>query len=501
MKPTTQIRRRLSAPPTGRTATPANAVGSPIGWVRDERGSLLLAAMVWLLVAYLVIPSSYYSGQQIDFADMAEPNPTSRAIKLALLGLSSIIVIWRGSLGWLVIRRLNPFFTAFLALVPVSVVWSIAPTETLARYVSLVSIVLVCFAFVLVSWRPTRFQDVVRPIFTLLLIASIVFALASPRLGIETGTGTLQDAWRGLTSQKNQFGMLSSFGFLFWLHAGLSREVRWWHALLGVSLAGACILLSRSSTSLLASVLAGTFMLLLLRSPANWRPYMPYIVGVFAIIVVVFAVAVLKLVPGLQILLTPITAITGKDLTFSNRSEIWAIIKEHIELRPLLGSGYGAYWIGPVPTSPSYIFLSRMYFYPTESHNGYLEIVNDLGLVGLSILFGYLVVFVRQALQLMKLNRTQGALFLSLFFQQAINNLSETSWLSVTDLMAFTVMTLATFALSRSLLDYRLREILARLGEESGSVGGASCARRRPAFVVTVTITFVGACDTLTDRG
>jgi O-antigen ligase len=174
-------------------------------------------------------------------------------------------------------------------------------------------------------------------------------------------------------------------------------------------------------------------------------------------LVVVYALAVLNIIPGIGILLDPIAELAGKDLTFSNRAVIWDIIKEHIQLAPFLGSGYGAYWTGALPSSPSYVFVGRMYFYPSQSHNGYLEIVNDLGFVGLICLLGYLVFWVRQSLQLMRFDRAQGMLFLALFFQQAITNLSETTWLAVNSAFAIAVVTLATFALARALLEQRLK--------------------------------------------
>ncbi len=182
---------------------------------------------------------------------------------------------------------------------------------------------------------------------------------------------------------------------------------------------------------------------------------MPYLIAAFATLVLTYALAILKLVPGLEILLRPITALTGKDLTFSNRSVIWDIIKEHIQFSPYLGSGYGAYWIGPVPTSPSYTFLGRMYFYPNEAHNGYLEMVNDLGFIGLIVLLGYLILYLRQALRLLRFDRNQAALYLALFFQQAIINLSESCWLIANAGLSFTIMTFATIALARSAVDQR----------------------------------------------
>jgi exopolysaccharide production protein ExoQ len=149
--------------------------------------------------------------------------------------------------------------------------------------------------------------------------------------------------------------------------------------------------------------------------------------------------------------------VNGKDLTFSGRTQIWAVIRQHISQQPLLGSGYGAYWIGPVPTSPSYVFISRASnFYPTEAHNGYLDILNDLGYVGLLCLLGYLLVFLRQSLALLKFNYHQATLYLALLFEEMINNLTESDWLSSTA-FALSIMTLATFALARSALEQRWR--------------------------------------------
>jgi O-antigen ligase len=96
-----------------------------------------------------------------------------------------------------------------------------------------------------------------------------------------------------------------------------------------------------------------------------------------------------------------------------------------------------------------------MYFWPSEAHNGYLDIVNDLGFVGLLCLLAYLMVYVRQSLQLFKIDRPQSALYLALFFQQAMTNLSESCWFSPMGILPIVMMTLATCTLARALLDQR----------------------------------------------
>lgn len=414
---------------------------------------LLLGGLTVLLLLVLTIPEDIFApaDQKIGAEMMSQPNLLMRAVKMALLVAGIGVILARLRAAKTLLAYTNRFFLAFLLLVPLSYLWSISRGATLARSISIASIACIAIAFCLAGWHVRRFQNVVRPFLTVILAGSVLLYLTHPELALEHGEGTLKGAWHGLAAQKNMFGMISSIGVVFWVHALLSREVGLIRGLAGIGLALTCVLGSRSSTSILATFLCCFFLLLLVRSPRALRRYMPYLVGGFVLLVLLYALTILRLVPGLDILLVPITHLTGKDTTFSNRSEIWRIIQDHIQLNPLLGSGYGAYWVGPLPTSPSYIFMAKMWFYPTESHNGYLEITNDLGLLGLTVLFGYLIQYTRSALEVLRVNRTQGALFLALFFQQAIMNLSESCWFEINSGPILPIMTLSTMALARTL--------------------------------------------------
>ena len=368
------------------------------------------------------------------------------------------MVLWRSSLAWLLVRQLNPFLTLFVLLAALSVAWSIDPGVTTRRMVRVLTIWLDALALGLVAWRPQRLQTVLRPILTLVLIGSVVFVLVSPELSVEQSSqAELVGAWKGLATQKNGLGSIAGITLLLWIHAWLANESRRIVVIPGAVLAAICLAGSRSSTSLMATLFAVFFLFLLLRSPVWLRRYMRYVVGIFLIALLVYSLTILQLIPGLDILLRPITALTGKDLTFSGRTAIWQVIIEHIRQNPFWGSGYGAYWTGAVPSSPSYEMVRRLYFYPTEAHSGYLDIINDLGVLGGIVLIGYLIAYVRQALRLFSIDRVQGALYLCIFFEQAIANLSESRWLNVL-CIEFVVMTLCTVAIARGLLDERLRQ-------------------------------------------
>jgi O-antigen ligase len=219
-----------------------------------------------------------------------------------------------------------------------------------------------------------------------------------------------------------------------------------------------CLYLSRSSTSEAALLFVMAFLFLALRAPARLRAYLPLLVLAFVATLLVYALAILDLIPGLQAMIAPIVSLTGKDMTFTGRTVIWEILSEHIRFHPMLGTGYAAYWTAaPLPSSDSYAFVWRMgSFYPGSAHNGYLDVLNDLGAAGLACLLAYLAMQVRQCLQFLVLDRNQAVLYLALFFQQAMTNLSETHWFSVLS-VDFVIMTLVTMALARGLLEWRLR--------------------------------------------
>jgi O-antigen ligase len=219
------------------------------------------------------------------------------------------------------------------------------------------------------------------------------------------------------------------------------------------------MLLSRSTTALAATVVGVGMLGLGLGLPPDWRRrWLPGLVMLLAGMLLVYALMLVQLLPGLGTLMAPLAALTDKDSTMTGRTEIWNILFDHIAQRPLLGSGYGAYWTPePSAAAESWAFAERMGgFYPGSAHNGYLEIVNDLGWVGLSALMVYLAAHVRLCLRLLPLAPVQAVLYLALFFQQLVANLSETHWFSVLS-VDFVLMTLLSAALARSLLEHDLR--------------------------------------------
>lgn len=443
-----EVPKSMRASLAHRSVAAGRVIGPP---ARKTAGHFFLVPLLifFWFIFYQNLPE-YLNGMELK--PFSTAGAIDRLLKIGTIAISCAVMATQWPLARRLVKNVNPGLAAFMLLIPMSAVWSIDSAATLLRFTTLIGIVLLCLAIPLAGWDRLRFQQVALPPVMTILVVSLVIGIFSPESVKEIGTDiSLINSWHGITFQKNQFGTTASIVAILCFHRWLApgRHTIWTFA--GIATALTCLLLSRSSTSLISMLLAVVFMILMLRVPVITRRFSTHVVVAIFTTILVYELAVQNLIPGVATLLAPVMHLTGKDMTFSARSIIWEVIWEHTQAAPWLGTGYGAYWTGPTPGSPSYVFMNLMQFYPTESHNGYLEILNDLGRVGLICLLAFLICFVRQGLKLMAFDRGQAVLYLALLFQQMVDNLSESEWFSRT--ATCTILILGSTCLSRALLE------------------------------------------------
>ena len=353
----------------------------------------------------------------------------------------------------------NPFLLVFLGLATLSILWSAFPAITGARDYRLYAIFFICFGFGVTKWDESKFERTIRPGLMFIMVGSIIYYFLSPDDALMDAVvnGHVQmellGAWKGISMHKNTLGAISSVAVIFYFHAVISRSGSRIPSLLGLVFSIICLLKSKSSTSLFAAIFAIAIITLILKSPTVKRRRTIRVFSfVLMVMFLVYSLGVLNIVPGLSAIVEPIVAMTGKDMTFSGRTYIWDIMKEEITKHPYLGAGYASFWLGSDPLAPSAVFMKRLFFDPSESHNGYLDIINELGLVGALALIGYIVTFLRQSVYLLPYNRQKAALFIGLLFAQLIANMSEAHWWRMSS-VDFYIITLATFDLARAILE------------------------------------------------
>jgi exopolysaccharide production protein ExoQ len=430
-------------------------------WMRDDRNLALVATLVWVMILRVVVPGFFDYTETDEALIESGGSIGNQIIWLSLVLIPVILLRHRIRLTWMLLRAANGWFLLLTLYACASALWSIDPGATARKLSHLIGIYVVCITVCLVGWNPRRFQEVLRPVLTALMVGSIIFGLVRPDLAItgpNPAAGDPGGHWRGLTIHKNALGSVSSFAAILWFQALLYREAKWWAIVVGLSSSLACLYLSGSSTSLAGTSMVLAFLLLGKLIPPSMRRHLtPVMIWVFLTVIILYGLAAMKLVPGLNALISLATSAVGKDPTFAGRTPIWDLVKANIALHPTFGSGYGGFWVGPFDTSPSYEFLKRLYFYPGEAHNGYLDIVLDLGYVGLLLLGAFIVRYLALSNRLLKIDRPQGLLYLSLLLYFLLANLTESSWLTVGPNPNWAMVGLAVLAISRQLLDQQLQ--------------------------------------------
>ncbi len=295
-----------------------------------------------------------------------------RALFFPAYGMGLVLFALSISNSVLAVLR-QPFLLLLLAIAMASVLWSVAPDQSLRRGVALYATTL-C-GVVLVARRTwVELFELFATAYALLVGMSFAFAVLFPSIGImhELFPG----AWRGGWAEKNQLGGMMSLGICVFAAAAVLSPVRRRLWIVFACLAFLLILLSASKTSLVASMLAMSalvFALLLRRGPV-----VAAVMTWMAVVVVGLLVAFVMLYPDLFF------ALLGKDATFTGRTEVWQPVLRQIAKRPWTGFGYGAVWTEEGRWGPLAWITKQAGFRATHAHNSWLEQWLGVGIPGLA---------------------------------------------------------------------------------------------------------------------
>jgi O-antigen ligase len=432
---------------------------------------LAVAVVVGSLIAFLSMPISFNVLALVGGELTVRP---LQSILTAALVLGAVIAATQFRQARALLKATNRYLLIFIFLATASVAWSVFPLTTVARLYRLYAEFFACALLALVAWQPSRFPRVLGYALLFLTVTSIIYRLVDPAGALEEAAvaGNVQlellGAWRGITLQKNTLGTIAGIGTIVWLSELTAGRRPLLPAWIGLVASITCLVGSRSNTSMFAAIFCVALMQLILKAPAiKNRRTVHALMFVLVSFFLVYSLGVLDIVPGFYSFIEPFVAMTGKDMSFSGRTSIWAIVKDEIALHPFLGIGYAAYWTGPDdPLSPSAVFLTRLGFYPGEAHNGYLDVLNELGVVGIIALIGYVFEFLRQSVRVLSFDRGKAALCIALLFYNLIGNMSEAYWWN--GYVGFFILTLASFDLARSTLEMGRQ---ARASSRSPSTG------------------------------
>jgi exopolysaccharide production protein ExoQ len=355
------------------------------------------------LIGYLTA-----SGNESDFGSnllnqLAWPTMAAAAIGVAMLNSSR--------LGRL--TQPAPMFWLFvcLALALVSTAWSAKPAFTFIRSVQQ-AMIIACVA-VTPMLAPARSADLMRTLFYCCAVCVVLNWLIGT--GGYNGDPASGSGYRGFMSSKNNLGQFAAIALLLAVYEITQRGSRRVPGLIIAALSYGLLLRASSKTSTALVYLSPALAGLLLVLKKNARISAVTLLSILMVSCVIFK--------------SQLGESLFHDPTYTGRTSIWEFVGTEIDRRPLLGWGYLAFWLTG-PDSPAMVDGASFGWVRAmpHAHNGYVDIVLQLGYVGFACLIMLISTTILAAERAAKRDPARSWLHLSIIIFIMFNNQLESSW-------------------------------------------------------------------------
>lgn len=346
------------------------AAAGPTQWIMYAEVALTIFCLLMFSNALI---GPLFAPQTLDAAAAESDSAILRVMWLPVYAVTLLLIGFRVTRLMRILPAL--FMTGLLVgLCFASSYWSIAPDITTRRTIA-VAVTSLFGLYLAARYKGEDLVQIIAFSFAILAFGSYFVCLFVPHLGIHDDINA--GAWKGLWYEKNQMAAMMVLGFIAsCASAYIAPERR--KAWIGLAvMIFLLVVLSRSKTSLLACLAsAGAFPVLTALQRGGVRS-----------ILFTWLAATAALIGGALFYIAPdmIFKMLGKDPTLTGRTEIWASLMRLSDKHPWLGYGYKAFW---TPTSvPASVVRAETHWDVPSAHNGWLDLLIQLGWVGV-MLFG-----------------------------------------------------------------------------------------------------------------
>jgi exopolysaccharide production protein ExoQ len=331
-----------------------------------------------------------------------------------LFGSATILLLnWRAALY----RSLRGFWIWLLiGLMFLSASWSVTPTATVTQLRAELLPMTIFSLYLSTRFSLPRLFELICIVLGLGTLVSFFLAILMPQVAIHGADSVHAGAWKGVYIQKNTFGaytvLAANIFYLRAIYAKRRKLFEW--GLLGLIIG--VILLSQSKTALTLTTVS--LFTTTLYNSFRWR-------GKRSIL---FLDLLVMIMSGLIIFLiqswTNLLEFLERGENLSGRTEIWSkLLTVKIPQRLWFGYGRGAFWPNANLTQGMELGGDSV---PAHAHNGFLEMILDVGMIGFILFVVCLYLLYIRSLRLSYSSRVPYEIWPLVFLTLLIfNNITE----------------------------------------------------------------------------
>ena len=370
---------------------------------------------------------------------MEEGSQLDRVVLNTLLCMSVMIVIKRGFKRPNVIKD-NVWVIIYLAFLFMSILWSDMMFVSFKRCVRQLIPIVMAFAVSTENDPIQAVKSIFRRVIYIHIPFSYILIHYFPEYGRDYGRWSGALMWIGVTAQKNGLSMLCLFAMIFMIwtlfrrRQGRDKPVTGYQTYIEIFIlmmafwlfAGPDHTLTYSATSLVALMVGLMILIGLYQLKRRNVLTRTKIISILMSIVIAYG-TITPFAGG--ILESDVASGFNRSETLTGRTDIWAYLTPYAMQNPFLGHGFGGFWTEEIRAETS-----------SHAHNGYLDIVLNLGFVGLALFFMLFLSYCRKARQCMTADFDWSCLWICLMFIATVHNIAESSVTAFTGLFSSSLL-------------------------------------------------------------
>lgn len=273
-----------------------------------------------------------------------------------------------------------------------SSIWSMNPELSLRRSIALIGTTFVGFYLGSIC----TIRNLLKMSFialTVCTITSLIVIYFFPDVGLQYYDGMY--VWRGIYGHKNHFGRIIFFAILIYFLFSINKT----HFTKALIFLFSLFLIyflfaSYSTTSILLLFVGLSILPILLLKRLDFR-FKGAAISISLCILIIFSFFLQN------ITLNDVDEFLwnhfGKDCTLAGRTIIWELCFHYIKNSLLFGYGYDAFWFGG--SGPAKTIKGALGFEVAHGHNGIIDLLLQLGLIGAFLFFIIFIQFLYRAIQ------------------------------------------------------------------------------------------------------